>query len=411
MENKFPIKVPAIRVNQPLGEFYITKLTAEILLEVTFSDPLRLIAENYKLSGAQREEQLKRLIEIGRYIDTVEAAFPNSIILGANYRPDGELEENEEFRWHIDFNDNNECINLVIPTSNRLASIIDGQHRLHGFKKITNKNRLEMELLCAIYLDIPIPYQAYLFATINFNQKKVDRSLAYELWGYNLEDEPPKSWSPEKTAVFLCRKLNTDKDSPFYHHIIVAAQDDEILFKYKPHNIMWRVSTATIVDGILKLISSNPKKDKDEMHKLTIQEGRKRSLLEIDNSPLRKYYLETNDKVIYVTLFNFFTAVKNIFWSKASQNSYIIKTVGIQALFDVLWLILKNNFEKDKNISIEYFENYLKPSSNIDFTSQFFQASGLGRTRIKNLIAFRAGLISEKQLPKNDLKEYLKLFE
>lgn len=61
--------------------------------------------------------------------------------------------------------------------------------------------------------DLPLAYQAYLFATININQRKVDKSLAYEQFGYNLDDEEPESWAPDKLAVFFTRRLNLNPES------------------------------------------------------------------------------------------------------------------------------------------------------------------------------------------------------
>ncbi len=412
--SSFPMIVPALRIMQPLGEFFVTKLSARTLLRVAYTDPLRATAEAeldllYPLTGAQREESLIRRKEIGRFINTVEAAFPNSIILGANYHQDGTLEEKDSLRWQISNGKNEECLQLTIPTDTKLASVIDGQHRLFGFKE-ASPERLSMELLCAVYLDIPNPYQAYLFATINFNQKKVDRSLAYELFGFNLEAEPPETWSPEKTAVFLCRRLNTDETSPLHQRIIVAAQDDEILFEGKSRNVDWLVSTATVVDGILSLISKNPKKDKDEMHKKSIKEGRSRSALSDDKSPLRKLYLDNNDLAIYTAVKNFFTAVDGLFWSKAPKNSYIFKTVGIQALFEILMLLLED-FETSKNISVTYFEERLKPASYINFANEFYQASGKGKARIKKTIQISLGLLDLKEVSPDEREYYKKLTE
>ena len=90
MEAKYPLEVPAIRILQPLGEFYVTSLSARVLLDLTFSEPLRVVEEEEKemrvsLRGTQRPEKPRRLQEIARFIETTEAAFPNSIILAANY--------------------------------------------------------------------------------------------------------------------------------------------------------------------------------------------------------------------------------------------------------------------------------------------------------------------------------------
>lgn len=395
--NDFPITVPALKITQPLGVFYVTKLSAQLLLDVTYSDPLRATGEAnetllYPLRGSQREEKEIRLREIGRFIETAEAAFPNSIILAANYKEDGSLEENPKRHWRVNESpDSNDCVRLIIPTPDKLASIIDGQHRLHGFEKAARERR-DMELLCAVYLDLPYPYQAYIFATINFNQKKVDKSLAYQLFAINLDEEPPESWAPEKTAVFLSRKLNVEEDSPFYQRIIVAAQDEFVLFVNRPKNVDWVVSTATVVEGILRLFSSNPKKDRDIMHKQTIEGGRLRSVLGDDRTPLRKYFLETNDIVIYTAVKNFFLAVKEVFWSSASESSYITKTVGIQALFDVLKLLLIKHLEEKKNLKVEYFINHLRLASQIDFSTPEFQASGIGKSRIRQAISEAIGL-------------------
>jgi DNA phosphorothioation-associated DGQHR protein 1 len=231
----FPVRTPILKVVQPLGEFYVAILPADLLLKVTFSDPLQFLGVSesgqYELKGHQRKLVQNRLNAIGRFIDTVEAAFPNSIILAANYRETGDLEEDEGKRWAVEFSPESGTANgaagkLLIPSEERLAAIVDGQHRLFGFKEASLKERLEMPLLCAVFLDLSHPFQAYLFATINYNQKPVDKSQSYELYGFNLEEEPPEAWSPEKTAVFMCRKLNTDPTSALKDHIIVAAQAD-----------------------------------------------------------------------------------------------------------------------------------------------------------------------------------------
>ena len=92
----FPYEVPAILVEQPIGSFYITKLPARLLLQVSFRDVLEATHTNdllspYRLTGTQREQQLKRLTQIGQYIDRDDSAFPNSIILAANIRPEDGL--------------------------------------------------------------------------------------------------------------------------------------------------------------------------------------------------------------------------------------------------------------------------------------------------------------------------------
>jgi DNA phosphorothioation-associated DGQHR protein 1 len=406
----FPLQVTALRLLQPLGEFYLVSLKAEDLLQVAFSYPLRVSSAaelSYTVEGIQRQENEGRLKDIGRYIDTVEASFPNTIILGANYRSDGSLEDNETIRWKVKPGAPD---TLVIPTNTPLAAIVDGQHRLHGFRHASTE-RQSMSLVCAVFLDLPQPYQAQLFATINFNQKKVDRSLAYELFGFNVEEESPESWAPEKLAVFIARKLNIDPSSPIRGRVKIAAQDDELLVRNVEQG--WAVSMATIVDGVLRLFSSNPKRDRDEMHKIPLQK-RRRTLLNGTESrvPLRSLYRETNDLAIFTAVRNYLQAAEECLWSRASTRSYIVRTVGVQALFDVLRLILMD-FEsrQDKDIRVDYFKVYIDRASSIDFADSFFQASGKGRVRIKNTIALACRLTTIDAVPAEDAEEYRRLTE
>lgn len=409
----YPFRTPAIAVRQPLGELFITRIPADILLDVAFSDRLEVNVVNegvspYGLTGSQRAQQEPRLKEIGRYINTVEAAFPNAFILAANYLEDGRIEDLASAdRWLIQSEGaTSRCLSLHIPTNRRMAAIVDGQHRLGGFKYAITERR-SMDLVCAVYLDLPNPYQAYLFATINFNQKKVDRSLAYELFGFDLESEEPEAWSPEKLAVFLCRKLNVEDGSPFQGHVVVAAQDDERLLPNATTE--WRVSTATIVDGILGLISKNPKNDKMEMYSVEAEAGRRRQMLKDDGSPCRALYLAVNDLALYKVALNYFVAVRDVLWHEVSPSSYIRKTVGIQALFDVTKKILEKRFKEDKDISVAYFSKYLTPAASVDFGDTYFQASGAGRSHIRKTILFANGMITEADCSNEEVEHYKRL--
>lgn len=94
---EFPFHTTALKVEQPLGLYYVAVLPAELLLNVCFSDRLRAHreeGETYVLGGTQRAIDDKRLKAIGGFISRSDAAFPNSIILAANLRgEDGFVEE------------------------------------------------------------------------------------------------------------------------------------------------------------------------------------------------------------------------------------------------------------------------------------------------------------------------------
>lgn len=389
MTNSFFNKYPVLEVKQPFGTFYVVSMKAKDLLLLQFSDVLRY-DENKRLSGSQRKLDLnKRVKDITSYINGDDTAFPNSIIVSANYTQEGLIEDDEELRWRIEEEKGQPV--LVIPSDKKLAAVIDGQHRINGFEK-ADEERKDMELIVVIYLDLPNPYQAYLFATINYHQKPVDKSLALEQFGFLTEIKPPELWSPELLAVHLSKRFNFEADSPFYNHIKVAPQNDEFLLEYNPKQMDWLISSATVVDGILKLISSNPREDNNRLRKME-QNDRIRSEIDRDDaSPLREFYLMTNDVFIYKVVYNFFTAVnEKIFKPNLGKNTYIKKTVGIQALFEVLKEILSVRLKEDKNISLNYFENIVENFSSIDFGSNFFTASGIGKSRIRNIILIRLG--------------------
>ncbi|HDI3275644.1 TPA: DGQHR domain-containing protein, partial [Vibrio cholerae] len=139
------MKIPAIKVSQPLGDFYVVSLKAELLLQTCYTIKAEILQDDDErdnfsyldkivngLVGNQRERTPKRLEEIKRYSETVDASFPNSIILGANYDEDGSLVTSDE-RWDVEkINEN--FYYLIIPSKRKLASIIDGQHRVFGFE-------------------------------------------------------------------------------------------------------------------------------------------------------------------------------------------------------------------------------------------------------------------------------------
>lgn len=429
----FPLELEAFEVNQPLGTFYLTKVTPDLLRQVSFSIPLRFDdkdSEVVEFVGAQREKKERRIREIGKFIDTVECAFPNTIILAANYDKEGNHIIDDRSWFVKKENDDSSLVKIVIPTREKLASLVDGQHRLDGFNQIEISSRLEdVELPISVYLDLPVPYQAYIFATINHNQQPVSKSLSYILYGFNLENESSEAWAPEKLAVFQSRKLNSDDDSLFYRKIKVAPQVDKELINKK---FGWTVSTATIVDGILALITKNARRDRDEIGKVSVEDGRNRKQLEIfsDDSPLRKYYLANQDIVIYKSVFNFFNAVGDLFFPESENevievgNSSLMKTIGLQALFDVLKENLsrqtseiKENYA-DLDIREDYFKSLLSKFTKVNFEDGFFPvASAAGRSKIRNFLLYGLGYRDEfdengkRILKEQDVVEFKKRLE
>ncbi|MGK3329571.1 DGQHR domain-containing protein [Escherichia fergusonii] len=254
--NKFPMKLPAIKVEQPLGDFYVVSIPAEVLLEVCYTIRAEIL-DGYedqsishvgtfinKLVGNQRVTTRSRLEEIKRYTETVDASFPNSIILGVNYSSNGTLVTDEAVRWDIEQKDNG-FYYLTIPTGEKLASIIDGQHRVFGF---TNSNCKDMELLCSVYLDLPLAYHGRIFTNININQRRVDKNLAYNLFQFDMEQGEPSSSQiilrKSKHACIPSVFLNT----LYFHRLFTMASRK---FKMISNNVLSLLSIYSFLKGAL----------------------------------------------------------------------------------------------------------------------------------------------------------------
>lgn len=388
------MRISAIKVVQPLGDFYIAKIKARDLLKISTSQVARY-DKNGNVIGNQRPINIDRLKAIAKFIQSEEMCFPTSIIVAANVNSEGIIYDNEDNRWKIIPTQLNDVYDLDIPTNCISSLIIDGQHRLRAFdNENLDDSYRDIELVCSIFFDLPGAYQAYLFATINGNQQRVDKSLALELFGINLDKESEDTWSPEKLAVYLTRKFNFTIGSPLEGKIRLAPLCDVDIDKSK-----WLLSTAAMVEGITKLISSNPQRDRDELvRKRNNIWGKTRKILNTipDNSVLRDLYLETKDDEIFNILNRYFTSVNKLLWSNAAPDSIINKTIGISALFDSLKLLLK------KNRDIHDFDPYIEKIVDIAYSDNYFSLTGKGKTRLKRIMKYKLGLMEYSGLHEDD---------
>ncbi|WP_334014659.1 DGQHR domain-containing protein [Alteromonas sp. S167] len=370
-ENEFV----AIKVNQPFGEYFTVRLNAEFLLKRSYTK-----SANYDggdISGAQRKIKRARLNEIGQFIDSNEALFPNSIIIAANFNKNDTLVE-EDLRWKAEpIDEKSGVYKLTIPTDAKVCSVVDGQHRLFGFEYSVRK---DMELSCSVYLDLPPSFQASVFATVNFNQSPVDKSLAYNLFGYQLDYLDPKDWSPDLLAINLCRYFSETKGEFFCGHINYRLSNRNVPSKY------WVISTAAFVDGVMSLISESPKDDRYEVNrKSTIGIAGRKVLKDDSCYPLRSFYISRNDEAIRQIISEYFKALQRVFAVDDQSNIVLVKTIGISAFFILLRDILKRD-KVDSQI-LSKFEGILRRAKEIDFeNSNFYASSTKGKNRLISML-------------------------
>lgn len=403
----------ALRVRQPIGDFWVVSIPARVLLIATAPDTLRIAFDPkfhsnkgeweraIKLLGNQRPIHKERLEEVAKYIDGREATFPNSIIIAANSanEDDGDATEDKQ-PWRLVQKGSE--YQLVIPENPKLASVVDGQHRLYAFLKSTIPERQEFELLCSVFIDMPQPVQAMVFATINTNQKPVRRGLALNLYGYNVEDEDRTYWNPEKLAVFLTRRLNFDPDSPVHNRIRIEA-------KNAPEPLLLEGATraipmAAVVDGMLRLITTDHVRDRNDLTTERVFRRNRREDLRTDPSALRTWYRIENDALIYSAVVIFMRQVANEVWNAGARNSMLTRAVGIRALFGLLSELAKAGTPKEGlpvsgSASAEYLrrlersaQRALSRAARIDFSDSHFEASGRGQRRIELALLISAGL-------------------
>jgi len=314
------ISVPYIEVKQPIGSFYLTKMTWKDLFEIAEADIRKIEDENVKNNsfdsylGIQREVSESRVKEISKYITTFDATFPTSIILSIQsreYRSNGKqifLNRIEELDNIVSYEEiTNIEVNkehLKIRRSKAIASILDGQHRIEGLKRAYQDNSLfegnihDFELNVTIFVDLDIDDQAQIFSVINKAQTKVNKSLVYDLYDY------AKSRSPQKTAHDIVRILNRMEQSPFNKMIKILGKTVD-----KERET---IAQATFVELLLGLISDNPMVDRDDIRK-----GKKLSNVYNENKLIfRKYFIQENDEEIIKILWNYFLAVKEV-WPKS----------------------------------------------------------------------------------------------
>ena len=72
----------------------------------------------------------------------------------------------------------------------------------------------------------------------------------------------------------------------------------------------------------------------------------------------------------------------------APADTFIRKTVGVQALFDLSRSFL-NDAVADQDLRVTRFTQQLEPAQRVDFSDSFFHASGASRTAIRKVLRIR----------------------
>lgn len=342
------LKLEILKLQQSIGTIYVSKIKPNDLLAMSVVDRRR-IEENDEILGIQRELKKDKVIQIQNYLSSVDATFPNSIIV--NTQSNFVVNETEtELELKIDDN---------------TFTIIDGQHRAEGFREIELE---KFELLIAIFKDLKVDQQANIFSTINSQQTKVDPSL-----NLNLELNS-KVYTPKKMMIEIAQSFNYDKDSPWYGNIKMLGS--------KTRGI---ISLSAFVNPLLDI--TYPEKDYYLIrNELMSNEKEFPSFLnlnyKVDRYLFWELYKRKDINSVYKILYNYFNSLKVILEQDWLNNKSLLnKTTGYNAIIKLFRDIGKNGFE-NSDLSYNFFFNKLKPLSKMNgtITSENYGASGTKAT-------------------------------
>lgn len=215
------IRIQAIKSYQNGNGVYSAKMSVRALdrvADVDAYDP-----ESGNESGYQRKPNEKRYFEIADYMAYEKAMMPPAIVL--SYRSDShplrQVSKDGDF------------VTLEIPEGEKLW-VIDGQHRLGGLRLIAGlikdaegeplfanpkEEYQDFEMPVVIIESPDIHVEAYQFAKINSEAKKVNKYLANEsiLRGGGKRPEGKQAWVTR--AVDITKFMNESPHSPLRGHL------------------------------------------------------------------------------------------------------------------------------------------------------------------------------------------------
>lgn len=382
----------AIKVIQPIGEFYLASMEAATLVGRVQNKPRRSGDENN--TDVQRIFAPARINQIASFTHDPDATFPTPIILAVDSsvvqqlnfaKPlsqvvqavGGDDGEESAVNQPVALSDadtaamDQSIAMFSIPDTGMIGDVLDGQHRILGLEKSSKLSSFQLPIV--LMFDLDPDDKAYIFSIINSKQTPVSSSQIYDLFGLF------QTRSPRKTCHMVAQALNRDEQSPFFNRIKMLGRRED----HHTHRVM--LSQGTFAARLLELLSSDPDGD-------AILMKDKNQPAEDSTRPLRKYWLNDEDEVITKILLNYFRAIQAHFpieWEDDSGTHLIRKSVGYTGFIKVLKQLLPE-MQKRKSLSYEAFHaklGELKPNLGThEFTSTYFASNDSGAKKIASTL-------------------------
>lgn len=303
------IIIDCLTASQPIGEMYVAVIDSKMLESISSTDVRRLEEkrEVEEYTGIQRPLNSNREKEIGKYVNLVDATFPNSIILSISSE-------------YIEYLPKTKQIKII--NKENVAKVLDGQHRIAGLRHFAGES---FQCIVTIYVDMDLEDQAIVFATINKEQKGVNKSLVADLYDF------AETRSPQKTCHNIARALNAKEGSPFYKKIKILGVASD--------SGKETLTQDTFVKYLIKYISKDPQEDRDMFRrskKSIFHTGKPIYDEQRDKDRfLRKIFLTDKDDILIAQiLWNYFFVVQNKWpdaWNLVRQEYVLNKSTGFIA--------------------------------------------------------------------------------
>jgi len=371
--DKQEMAVICLRARQPVGDLYIATMTHTDLIRITYFDVRRVLSEDREFEeflGIQRPLEPKRVADLNKYVNYVDASFPTSIIIAL----DSDYASFDEKTGKLSLR--NYRIGEDHPSTaiRNLARVLDGQHRIAGLRTFEGET---FELSVSIFVGADVSDQAQIFSIVNLEQTKVNKSLVYDLF------ELARIRSPQKVCHNVAVILNRDADSAL-HHRIKRLGVATVEGRFEP------ITQAALVEAIMPYVSLYPKEDRD----ILLRGGRVEmydDLRENEKAVLRLHFVQGRDLEIAKVFFNYFNAIKERWpkaWDSRERGMMLNRTNGMRA-FIRFFPIVFGRVAKPGNVpSKELFLEELKkvPIKWGQFSTKYFAPGTSGEARLVKVL-------------------------
>jgi DGQHR domain-containing protein len=231
-------------------------------------------------------------------------------------------------------------------------------------------------VIVSIFVGSDISDQAYVFATVNLEQTKVNKSLAYDLY------ELAKTRSPFQTCHNIAVALDTFKSSPFFRKI-------KRLGVASPDRRFETITQATFVNGFLGYVSRDPKSDRDKLlrgNKLSKSSGSESTTL-----CLRNLFIDGEDIKIGKIIEQYFIAIRDRWpeaWDSIEPGMILSRTNGFRAFASLFGRFYT---AQSKPGELVLAETYLSLLNKVDldwrdFNTDNFRPGTSGEVALRNRV-------------------------